>query len=125
MGELHKAAGWRLAVAEVEKIHRNDFIDDPWPFAAGPCSLALDLPFAAIELIDHMLEDADEDDVLFARVLQLIQPKNHFAPVHPYPPRVSLFPVRSENASGCCSAQRNQRRLRALMESTKIKSYSI
>ena len=36
---------------------------------------------------------------------------------------MSLAPVRSERASGCCSAQRNDNRLTAVMLSTKMVSY--
>src|SRR5262249_40010057 len=41
----------------------------------------LDLPFGVIKVVDHLFEDANEDHVLGARVLQLVQPHQHFARV--------------------------------------------
>ena len=78
----------------------------------------LQLPFAVAEFVDHALEHTDEDHVLGARVLQLVKPQDHLASVQAVSAADVFLPLRSLKASGCCSAQRNDNLLTAVMLST-------
>src|SRR5262249_26235677 len=70
-----------LAVAEVDPVHGDDLVDNAGELAAGLRAFHLKAEFSATELVDDALEDANKDDVLLARVLQLMQPHQHFSRV--------------------------------------------
>jgi hypothetical protein len=88
LGELQTKprAHWRLSVAKIEKLVSNYLIDDRRQFARGLRAFALQLPFTAVELIDDALENPDEYDVLAPCMLQMIEPKQHFACVQAVSP---------------------------------------
>src|SRR5262249_3961041 len=73
----------RLAVAEVDPIHSDDFIDDLRELASGLRPLHLRLPARNIELVDILLEHRDKDHAAPARVLLLIEPRQHAASMQP------------------------------------------
>ncbi len=55
------------------------------PGSSRPVLAAIDLrrEDPAIEVVELLVEDADEDDVLGAGVLQMREPRDHFAAVQP------------------------------------------
>jgi hypothetical protein len=69
----------RRAIAEVDELHSDDLVGDAGQFPAGLSAFELELPFGAIEIVGNPLEDSDH--ALVARVLQLMQPGNHFSRV--------------------------------------------
>ena len=70
---------------------------------------------ATLKFVDDLLEDADEDHVLGARVLQLVEPQDHLASVQAVGAADVLAAGALGIASGCCSAQRNESRVIAVM----------
>jgi hypothetical protein len=56
-------------------------IDDRRDFPRSFATLGLQLPRCDSEFVDGTLKDANEDDVLFARVLQVIELQDHLARV--------------------------------------------
>src|SRR5260221_2160771 len=69
----------RLAVAEVDPVHRDNLIDDARQLPAGLAAFQLNLEFRAVEFVRNLFEDGDENDALSACVLQLVQPADHLA----------------------------------------------
>ena len=83
-GDVQTKAAHGLAVAEVDELHGDDLVDDGRKLAPGLAALELRAPFEeAVELVGHALEHGDEDDVLSAGVLQLLQPMHHLPTVQP------------------------------------------
>src|SRR5262249_36313962 len=70
----------RIAIIELKEIHYDDFIDDSadfaWYLRAFHLEAVLD---EAVEVVDNLFKDEDEDHVLDTQVLQLRQPHQHFA----------------------------------------------
>ena len=53
----------RLSVAEVDKLHGEDFIDDAGQLAAGTRTLELNLPSREVECVRDFLENSDKNHV--------------------------------------------------------------
>src|SRR5262245_44735332 len=70
---------YRLAVAEIDPVHGDNFVDDAGKLAAGLQALHLKAKLGMTEIVSRLFQDADEDDVLSPRVLQLAQQHEHFA----------------------------------------------
>ena len=66
------------AVIGLQLGQGDDLIDDAGQFKSGFGAVDLQRENAAIEVIQPFVEDADEPDVLAARVLQVRQPGDHF-----------------------------------------------
>src|SRR5262249_17974747 len=64
-----------------DELHADDLVDDAGKLAPGLGALHLECPFNVVEIVNYFFKDADEDDVLGARVLQLMQPVDHLARV--------------------------------------------
>src|SRR5262245_48172222 len=71
----------RLAVTKVDEIHRDDLINDAGKLTRGLLTFDLDRPLRALKFVEDLFEDANEDHVLAARVLELCQPGDHFSRV--------------------------------------------
>src|SRR5262245_35508289 len=67
----------RLTVGEVDPVHGDDLVDDTGQLTTRLRALHLQRELRTIEFVDNLFEDADEDDVRFACVLQLMQPRQH------------------------------------------------
>jgi hypothetical protein len=59
-------------------MHGDDLVDDSRQLAARTGAFHLKLPRRDVEVVDHLLEDADKNHVHAARVLKLVQPRDHF-----------------------------------------------
>jgi hypothetical protein len=66
----------RRAVAEVDPLHGDDLIDNARQLAPGLSAFELWLPGRDVEIVCESFQDCDEDDVLAARVLSLLQPRD-------------------------------------------------
>ena len=66
------------AVIGLQLGQGDDLIDDAGQFQAGFGAVDLQGEHAAIEVVQPLIEDADEPHVLAARVLQVGQPADHF-----------------------------------------------
>src|SRR5262249_2922877 len=73
----------RLAVAEVDKIHGDDLIDNSRQLAAGFAAVHLHLEFGTAKIVDCALQDCDKDHVARARMLKLIKPIDQLAGMKP------------------------------------------
>src|SRR6266542_4707378 len=63
-GANEGANGPAVAV-EVDKLHGDDLVDDPWQFARGLLPLELRSPLdKTVELVGDAFKHGDEDDVL-------------------------------------------------------------
>lgn len=70
----------RLVIAEVDELHHDELIDDAADLARHLGALHLKPEFdEAIEIVRYSFENADKDDVLPPRVLQLVKPHQHFS----------------------------------------------
>ena len=96
----------------------TDLIDDAGQLAPGLRAFHLQLPRRDVEVVGDLLQDANEDHVHAARVLQLVQPRDHLARVQPVGAAHIFLAAAFGERLGCCSAQRKQRRLIAVMLST-------
>lgn len=63
--------------------HGDDLIDDAGQLEAGLAAVDLRHEDLAVEVVEPLVEDPDEDDVATARVLQVGEPAQHLAPVQP------------------------------------------
>ena len=70
----------RLVIAEVHELHHDELIHDAADLAQHLGALHLKPEFdEAIEIVRYSFENADKDDVLPTRVLQLVKPHQHFS----------------------------------------------
>ena len=63
--------------------HRQDFIDDARQLETGLRAVDLRHVDLAVEVIELLVEDADEEHVLRARMLKVRDPADHLAAVQP------------------------------------------
>src|SRR5690606_11508745 len=73
----------RLAAGVRDIGHGDDLINDARQFEPGLRTIDLRLEDLAIEVVEPLVEDADEPDMLAARVLQMGQPADHLAAMEP------------------------------------------
>ena len=75
----YEATG-RVLIVELKEVHHDDLVDDGADLARHLGALHLEAVLdEAVEVVDDLLEDDDEDHVLLAHVLQLMQPHQHLA----------------------------------------------
>ena len=70
----------------------------------------LQLPDAAVGVVDREFQNSDEHDVGRPGMLKLIEPEDHLATVQAVGAAKIFLAGLSEKASGCCSAWRNESR---------------
>ena len=78
LGAAGRVVAPALAVA-VEQGQGHHLVDDAGQLAADLPALELRLPGLAVHLVDHALEDADEDHRPAGRVLQVLEQPDHLA----------------------------------------------
>ena len=69
------------AASRADLGHDDDLVDDAGKLVAGLGALDLGGEDPAIEVVELLVEDADEPDVLIARVLQVREPGDHLLAV--------------------------------------------
>src|SRR6516162_1353732 len=69
----------QLAVAEVDEVQVDHFVDDAGQFEARSPALKLSLPTGDAEVVGNLLENGGKNDRAFTRVLYLLQPSDSFA----------------------------------------------
>src|SRR5262249_17392246 len=73
-----------FAAFEIDPVHYDEFVNDAADLARHFGALHLDLESErAIEFVEHLFEDADENNMLCPRMLKLVQPEHHLARVQP------------------------------------------